>query len=340
MRTFIFIALTLLSIHIQGQIINSGLVGSWMKIKAIYNSGENLPVDNKLNQSYLRLSFETNGKAYKEINPYDKTYIFDFSTSGNNLKIGFLNYQINYLANDTLILVEEGKNGINASSTKYIFVSEKLYQSNISLTPDMIILSGVDSIFIENKRLIARFNDDISFHEFLKNNMPAAQGLSANGFFMATFVITDNGLIDSIKIHRGLNKSFDNQFIKAVNKSAKLWIPAKLNQRNVSVLHTELYDFIQKGQFTFTGWSLGYETDIKYINYKNGIIAMLRSDYYQAIDCFTKYIETDPKDAEALFQRGMCYFKLNDLNNACIDWKKVKGPKSNMANNFINQFCK
>jgi Gram-negative bacterial tonB protein. len=328
MRTIIFIALTLLSINLQGQIINSGIVGSWMKINAIYNSGENLPVDNKLNQSYFRLSFGTDGKAYKQINPCDQVYSFDYSVSGNNMKIGFVNYQISYLTNDTLILIEKGKNGIDASSIKYTFVSEKIYQNNISVTPDMIIFSGKDSIFIENKSLSARFNNEISFHSFLVDNMPAAQGAQTDGYFMATFIITANGVIDSLKIHKGIEKSFDNQFIKAVNKSAKFWIPAKLKNKNVSVLHVVLYESKPNKQFGFFDSPSVYATNSKILNYRNGIFAIFQRDYNRAIESFSKFLESNPNDVDALIQRGNCYYKLNDLDKANVDWQKAKGFKN------------
>lgn len=308
----------------------SKLVGSWVKVNATYKSGEELPLNHALNQSYFRFHFKSNGKVFKSVDPLDNGYIFDYSIIGNNLKIGFINYKVDYLKNDTLVLIEEGNGGFDSFAIKFFLIPEKNYQKRIPLSSEMIIKIGGDSIFIENEKIRACFNNDESFHEFLRNNIAEYSNVvSSDNFFFATFIIRPDRSIDSMRIYKGINKEFDSQFINAVNKSLKYWIPAKLNDKDVSVLHTETFNFISNPKF-----------EKQYYNYRDGVIAMQRGDYYKAISLFNICLESDPEDKNALYQRGICHYKLDNLENACNDWRKIKELKSNMADNLMNELCK
>ena len=314
----------------HGQNIKSEIIGSWIKAKAFYNSGEELPLNHALNQSYFRFEFKTNGKVFKSVQPLDNGYIFDYSIFDHSLKIGFINYSIARLSNDTLVLVEEGNNGFNDTAIKFVLIPERDYQNNIPLTSEMVISTGEDSLFIECEKIRAYFNKDESFHEFLSNNMPEYSNVvSSDNFFMATFIISSSGSIDSINILRGINKFFDNQFVKAVSKSIKYWKPARLNDKSVDVLHTETFQFISNPKF-----------EKQYYNYRDGVISMQRGDFLKAIDFFNETLNSDSEDKEALYQRGICYLKLNQYNKACSDWKRISELKSDKANNLIKEFCK
>jgi hypothetical protein len=330
-RKFI-LSIFILSISLPSicQNYRSKLIGSWVKVNATYRSGEELPLNHALNQSYFRFDFKSNSKVFKSVDPLDNGYIFDYSIIGHNLKIGFINYKVDYLTNDTLVLIEEGRNGFDDFAVKFFLVPEKQYQNRISLTLEMIIKVGKDSVFIESEKIRACFNKDESFHEFLRNNIAEYSNVvSSDNFFMATFIINSNGLIDSINIFKGINKAFDSQFVKAVNKSSKYWIPAKLENKDVSVLHTETFNFISNPKF-----------EKQYYNYRDGVIAMQQGDYNKAIGLFNICLESDPEDKNALYQRGICYYKLDNLENACNDWRKIKELKSNMADNLIIEICK
>lgn len=46
-------------------------------------------------------------------------------------------------------------------------------------------------------------------------------------------------------------------------------------------------------------------------------------DYQTAINYFSKAIESNSKYADAYFNRGQCWFYLNDRAKSCEDWKKA-----------------
>jgi hypothetical protein len=329
-RIILVLFILLISNVLIGQNNNKSIIGSWVKISATFQDGGELPINNPFNQTYLRFDFTKNGKAYKTINPLDKGYIFDYLINGNNLKIGFVNYIIKEISSDSLILIEESRNGFDNSAIKYLLIRERNYQNALPLVDETLIVRKLDTIYIESEKIRAKFIKEESFREFLNQNIiEYSNVISEDNYFMATFIINKNGRIDSIEIHKGINKTFDKQFIKAVYKSSGLWEPAKLNDKNVNVLHTEIFKFVSNPNF-----------EKQYYNYQNGVIAMQREKFDAAIDFFCLTLSSNPNDIDALFQRGICYFKLNLIDKACADWQKIKTLKSKRADNLILEFCK
>ena len=78
----------------------------------------------------------------------------------------------------------------------------------------------------------------------------------------------------------------------------------------------------------------------QYFNFRDGIIAMEKYEFESAIALFTKTLTSNPNDIEALYYRGICYYKLNQLESACTDWKKIKSLKNKRADNLLLEFCK
>ena len=77
------------------------------------------------------------------------------------------------------------------------------------------------------------------------------------------------------------------------------------------------------------GALIEYEKGLKYapdhdrLLFESGNCYMNFRDYQTAIDFFTKAIESNPKYADAYFNRGQCYFYLNDRDQSCSDWLKA-----------------
>lgn len=77
------------------------------------------------------------------------------------------------------------------------------------------------------------------------------------------------------------------------------------------------------------GALLEFEAGLKYIPehdrllFESGNCYMNFRDYQTAIDFFTKAIDYNPKYADAYFNRGQCWFYLNDRDKSCSDWMKA-----------------
>jgi len=327
MRYRLFIVLFLASNIIFGQ---ENLIGSWIKINAKYSSGKPLELDHSLNQSYLRFDFQNNGKAFKTTVPLDKGYLFDYSSFENRITIGFITYKVDFISTDSLIITEENTNGTDSLSIRYYFIPEKTYQNRIPLTNDMLNIVSGDTIFIENEKIRAHFIKDQTFSDFLRINIPEyANVQTTNNFFISTFLINSKGTIDSIKILKGINSKFHKQFIRAVEKSSVYWRPAYYCGKNRTVLHTETFKFISNAIF-----------EQVYYNYKSGILEMQKGDFLSAVNFFNKCLEANSNELDVLYNRGFCFYKLNELEKACNDWNKIKELRSSKADKLIDQFCK
>ncbi|MDJ1479380.1 energy transducer TonB [Cytophagaceae bacterium YF14B1] len=329
-KFIIYLSAILISNKLTSQNIDKALIGSWVKLSANFQNGDDLPLDHPVRQNYVRFDFNKKGNAYKTTNPLDKGYMFKYQANGNNLKIGFINYMIKRLSSDTLVLVEEGRNGFDNSAIMYSLTRESLYQKKLPLLEELLIVRDSDTLYIENEKIRARFEKDESFHEYLRKGIPEYSNVvSSDNFFMATFIVDQNGKIDSIKIHKSLNKSFDKQFIKAVNSSSGYWEPAQLNGKNVNILHTETFTFITNPNF-----------EKQYYNYKNGVIEMQKGNYDNAIKLFNITLSSNPNDIDALYQRGICYYKIGMGDKACVDWLKIRALKSKRADDILIELCK
>lgn len=311
---------------VWGQAIGEKLTGGWILTNRTYKTGKELPDNLKMTRPYLRFDFTETGKAYKSIEPLEKGIIFDYSVNENNLKIGFLNYQIELITSDSLILIEGNKGVFNETSIKYTFVSENVYQRNIPLTPDMMIISANDTTYIENEKFKVRFKDIDTFEKYVSNNSKLHTPLGMDYFFMSTFIVNADGSIDSLKIHKSMNEEFDKSFREIVKKSEGLWIPAKLNGKNVKTLCKTVFVFPSKMNF--------YDY---YMNFVDGIILMEQGNYLEAINRLSIYLNYASNDDEAIYNRGLCYFRINDFVNARNDWQKIKNRKPYKSNLIIKK---
>jgi tetratricopeptide (TPR) repeat protein len=62
-------------------------------------------------------------------------------------------------------------------------------------------------------------------------------------------------------------------------------------------------------------------------------------DYHTAIDFYSKAIESNPKYADAFFNRGQCWFYLSDSDKSCADWIKADSlGKPNLMDKI--KYCK
>jgi len=57
--------------------------------------------------------------------------------------------------------------------------------------------------------------------------------------------------------------------------------------------------------------------------YESGNCYMNFREYNTAIDKYSAAIESNPKFADAYFNRGQCWFYLNDRDRSCADWLKA-----------------
>ena len=62
--------------------------------------------------------------------------------------------------------------------------------------------------------------------------------------------------------------------------------------------------------------------------------------YAEALEDYNRTIEINAFLAEPYFNRGVCYFYVNQLEKACADWEKASSLGYKNANDLISKFCK
>jgi tetratricopeptide (TPR) repeat protein len=77
---------------------------------------------------------------------------------------------------------------------------------------------------------------------------------------------------------------------------------------------------------------LKYDPNHDRLLYQSGNCYMNFHDYHTAIDFYTKAIKSNPKAYNAYFNRGQCWFYLQDRDKSCADWLKADSlGRHNMA---------
>ena len=72
-----------------------------------------------------------------------------------------------------------------------------------------------------------------------------------------------------------------------------------------------------------------------------GILYMdVLKNYPAAMNDYTKAIEINSLSAQAFYNRGILMLRMNNPDNACLDFKKVKQLGYDRADDLINRFCR
>jgi tetratricopeptide (TPR) repeat protein len=338
MRFLIPFCCLLTSFHVYAQTRDQLFKGSWVKTQVVYKNGEQLPDDNQLKSSYVKyvfsnpdllaISFDFRYNGAKMTYEVDKN-ILEIKNSHDYLTNSFL---IEKAGNDQLVLLQKDGDGFESPyCIRYYFVPETDYQRSIPLTAnDVLKIKGNDTVYKSSAKIYATYKDEDGFHDYLTANIPEFKNVeNTNAHLIATYIVNEFGMADSLHMLEGINSSFDSQFTKAFNKVKKKWQPAVYGGKNVSVQMTEEFRFISGANFLPS-----YDYSVK------GRKAMLRGEYDQALYYFDKALETYPEDTDSLYNRAICKIALGNKSGACADLNSIKRSGSTLADALIQKNCK
>lgn len=85
--------------------------------------------------------------------------------------------------------------------------------------------------------------------------------------------------------------------------------------------------------------ALGLNPELKSAYFNLALSEYNLKDYRGAILNFTKSITIDDNDSEAFYWRAKSYMALNQVDNACQDWKKAQELGNKYAGKAFNQHC-
>jgi len=240
-------------------------------------------------------------------------------------------FQIERISNNELVLIQKGNNGFDEENClKYHFINEKIYQNKLPLTPsDVLYINGNDTVYRASEKIHPKFSGDKSFFDFCLEKISEKSAVMAtNNLFVSTFIITKEGEIREIQILENINNRFEKQFLKALDKSKKLWIPGEVNGEKVDVQMSIEFKFISSNKFL-----------PMYDFSKKGKTALNNNDFLKAFRYFELALEKTPDDIEIIYQKAICEMNLGNTEAACESLGKVKASGKMNVDELIMQNC-
>ena len=318
------------------QIKANDLYGSWVATKITYLTGEQLPDDNILKYTYLKYTFAAPESMYISNVYYDLGTLMLF-----NLKQNLIEIRINggsvvntvkvlTLEKDKLVIVQDSGMGLeDHTAISYTFFREKAVQNAMRLNPDDIYsVNGSDTTYKSGQKIYAKFNGP-SFHDYISDELHKKGITVRSGLLLASFIVNNKGLADSLKILNSINPKYDKAFTQVFSSVRTKWKPAELNNTPVGVM---MYEKMQ--YFTSD------EVLPSYFNSKAANAAYNEKNFELALYYYDIALESKPDEVENLYHRGICKQNLGNMIGACADWKKVRELGSKIADELLAKNCR
>lgn len=185
----------------------------WIKVSMENLSNQEIGPDTL----YTRYSFNKSTldiSLYPGWNDYTQTW----TKNGNKLKIGFDTYQIEVLNDTALTIALDG-------FRRFKFLSEQ-YLSSKEQYLDSIGQYNGKPLFRANDYISPRYKGKSSFKDYVQKDLEKYNIKKAT-YFLATFVITEDGKVENVIIRNSITEGFDKEVANQLLKSSKNWAPAR-----------------------------------------------------------------------------------------------------------------
>jgi tetratricopeptide (TPR) repeat protein len=207
-----------------------------------------------------------------------------------------------------------------------------------------------DSVLLSNNYVWPHFqgNIDIYFMDKMGNEF-------SRSYIIGSFIITPNGLLVDLNFNenKGLSKGATKKFIDILKNTSGYWDLPKLSK-----------PFYYKINFTTRFINNGYKRSIgfrfnsdvppcfencavslsqlqKASNYFNkGTNLLIKGKLEKSIVQFTDCINIDSICIDAYYNRAAALYKLNNLDAACKDWRKLYELGQKEGERLFIQNCK
>lgn len=219
MRTLITIfLLTFLSLSVLSQ--NTKMIQrDWIKVSTENLSDQEIAPDTL----YTRYSFSKsslNISLYPGWNDYTQNWLY----KDNYLTIGFDTYKIELLNDTALTIALDG-------FRRFKFLSEEYLSSNEQYL-DSIGQYNNKPLYKANNYISPRYNGKGRFRDIVQKDLEGYHIKKATNF-LATFIVTEDGKVENIIIHKSIAEGFDAAVTKQLLKSSKKWSPARFDGKPV-----------------------------------------------------------------------------------------------------------
>ncbi|MGI9652193.1 tetratricopeptide repeat protein [Chryseobacterium sp. RLHN22] len=319
-----FIFFLSFSITIYSQ--NKTLTGKWILDRIQFSNGSNLEINNP----------EYSTKIIYQIEPNSLKIIdqkFDASFTANQIKTQFRT--INYILKNNYLIIQEEKD-----KKVYYFLKAEEF---VKKYPDFSLKKTIrnnDTIYIANNLSDFNFDNDLSFHEYISQNMSQKDRPSKsfeNLYFKVEFILTKNNKIKDIEIINSIDNVYDNDYISSLKKSEKFL-------RNISdkdlLITNEVHHVKWKNDLTNSDEKKLYKLRAKGLEY------YYSNKFEKAIENFSQIENLKIKDnkfkgfiKESRIKLGISYLATGKNEDACNIFYKVGDKTTFEVRNFLIDFC-
>lgn len=337
-RYILFISLLLAASHTKAQINPQLLYNTWIKVKATYNNDKPIEYINIVKYSYVKYIFTNSGHnginvGYTALSANNQFLINDSLITVTTPSGYPLNkFKIVKLSADELVIIQDDGSGFDKPDAwKFYLIPEKKFQNTHRFQPDEFsVMANGDTLYNVSQYVYPKFGVDNDFQYEAQKNISASVSMdSQEGHFLATFIVTKNGTVDSLKILNGINPDFDKAFLRFFTKNLSNWKPATLAGKPVNV----------KNKITFN-----YTTSDKMIPIEraraNAVQALQQRNFEIALHYYEEILTYTPDDYETLYKATLCKLALGRTDGTCEALAKVNGSTIMMVDELISLVCR
>jgi len=229
---------------LQAQQLKPGL---WVNVKTELSDGARFIDTSAKSKGFTKYNFFDDGSVLIAADPLFYNLKVKYSLSGDVLKIGFINYQVEKLTADSLV-IHEG-NITPERFRRYYYVKAGLARNCGSPVYDAKLN---DSVYTCNNYLFPQLN---ATSTAVLSEVNHSHG---NGSLRLSFIITKDGKLTDFKIieNKNLGKGSVSDLTKALHSQDIEWIPASIGNKNVNAL-VEMVFNIGIGKYD-VGFSFDY----------------------------------------------------------------------------------
>lgn len=171
--------------------------------------------------------------------------------------------------------------------------------------------------------------------KYLKENTrypEIAKQIEIEGVVQVRVTVKKDSTLGNIRVVRGIGAGCDEEAIRVI-KSMPKWSPAE--RKGIAINHSIVIEVT----FGERRSIIAKEVRTNYV-FNQGVQLQKEEKHDAAIEKFTEAINMSPYiDSEAYYNRGVSFYYMQDMENACLDWSKGEKYEHELSIVMFEKYC-
>lgn len=249
------------------------------------------------------------------------------------------------LSDTVLVITEKHTDEDLDKKNRFVYLRKDAYLRFLRMN-NLLEFDGPTTIRV-NKFIFPTldFLSNRSFESFMSERIRPAEGAVTG-----TFIVSKDGMITYVAQVESRGFTQWERLVVAIKETSRQW-QLPLPGYSYKVPFTVMVNASGDAEMTFRAndfaWlasdrlgTSGAEARLQTAIYERGIKLAEQGRHEKAAEVFTQYIEKNPYNVDAYYNRAVAYYQMNDLAKACQDWKYLKDLEQVAATNLHNQHCR